>query len=703
MGYPTIQTPWVSHVHTYHDKYVIVYNFRDVDPDTATKELTLLVHDLESVGLDTEIRSGYEATLLVFAKAPRNILGSAVYNSRVKDWLYGIVQTHPGDRSTNVEGAYEAENILSVYHLVNWPKSKGGAGITPGWGQWKNVDSIFPLHNDATNLSLLKYLSSRLILTPDDLDQVRNLFGTKVAYYFAFIQTYVVFLTFPAATGLIAWQFLPKYSLTYAILISVWCTIFIEYWKIQQVDLSIRWDVRGIGAVKVARPQFRWEKIIVEGGQTNHYFPRWKQVARQLLQIPFMVLSTCILGAIIMVVFALETLISEAYSGPYKTYMEYIPTILLGISLPKIYGYLESFATLLTDFENHRTEDNYDMSRTQKIFFLQIIANYLPIFITAFLYVPFGDQIIPKLGVMVGGVMGSYGSYLQSPTHVDGDRLRDEIIALTVTGQLSAFFEENIQPILKRKFREWYRDYNATSAALPSVTDDDEGEFDFLQSARRQATLEQYNVQDDIAEIVLQFGSLALFPPVWPLISIGFLINNIIELRTDFLKIVREQRRPAPVRTDGIGPWTTSLDCLTWAGSISTSAIVHLYGSNSIAGGAWWALPITIFIGEHISMGLRAIVRFALDRRGSEQIRKERNARYLSRVKHLEEIEANRLANLAGLATPAERERKKSIRATGSDAFFAKQIEDGASVQAGLDLMRAYRRADEVKQQPKID
>ena len=382
---------------------------------------------------------------------------------------------------------------------------------------------------------------------------------------------------------------------------------------------------------------------------------------------------------------------------------EYVPTILLGVSLPQLDSYLESIATFLTNFENHRTEDNYDMSRTQKIFFLQGITNYLPIFITAFIYVPFGDAFIPKLGSMVGSVAGSYGSkYLGThAVHVDGDRLRNEIIALTVTGQFSAFFEENIQPVLKRKFREWYRDYRSTST-MSSVAHDDEAEAEFLESARRQATLEEYNVQDDIAEVVLQFGSLAFFSPAWPLISIGFLINNIIELRTDFFKIVHEHQRPAPVRTDGIGPWITSLDFLTWAGSITTGAIVHLYGANSVAGGAWWALPITIFVSEHISMALRAVVRFVLDRIGSEQIRKERNARYLSRVRHLEEIEANRKAHLS--VSPAERERKKSIRASAGDAFFAKQIEEGASALVGIELMQACRKAKGSEgRPPKLD
>ena len=67
-------------------------------------------------------------------------------------------------------------------HLILWDKSIGGAGITPEHGQWENVKSTFPIHNEAANQALLKRLSTRLFLTNDDLDQVRNLFGAKVSF-----------------------------------------------------------------------------------------------------------------------------------------------------------------------------------------------------------------------------------------------------------------------------------------------------------------------------------------------------------------------------------------------------------------------------------------------------------------------------------------------------------------------------------------
>lgn len=102
--------------------------------------------------------------------------------TRVKDWLYGIIATHPGGtKDTVVNGAYEAEDILSMYHLVSWPKDHGGAGVAPGIGKWKNVKAIFPLHNHGVNRSLLRHLSGRFILTPEDIDSIRHLFGTKVS------------------------------------------------------------------------------------------------------------------------------------------------------------------------------------------------------------------------------------------------------------------------------------------------------------------------------------------------------------------------------------------------------------------------------------------------------------------------------------------------------------------------------------------
>jgi anoctamin-10 len=246
----------------------------------------------------------------------------------VKDWLYGITKDHPGGTAASVVHAeFEAEDLLSVYHLVNGRKELGGAGITPQSGQWKNVAAIFPLHNHVTNRVLLTHLSTRMFLTVEDLDRIRDLWGAKTGFYFAFIQTYFRSLFFPCGAGIFAWAFLPKYSLFFALVIGIWCTVFLEYWKIKQTDLAIRWNVRGVGGLKDNRPQFRYEKKIVDSaGRVRHLYPRWKRILRQLVVVPFVLVSTLFLGMLITLVFVAETYISEAYEGPYKFYLVSSPT-----------------------------------------------------------------------------------------------------------------------------------------------------------------------------------------------------------------------------------------------------------------------------------------------------------------------------------------------------------------------------------------
>ncbi|KAK8126361.1 calcium-activated chloride channel-domain-containing protein [Apiospora kogelbergensis] len=692
---------------TFHDKYVVHYDFSDVDDETAKEEFSTLVADLEEAGLQTEVRAGADHSLLVFVRAPTELLNDEMHKSRVKDWLWGITSEQPQvgrrDQRHALERTFEAEGVLSVYHLVNWQKEQGGAAITPGYGKWTNVKSIFPIHNGPANKELLKHLSQKMFLTKEDFDKIRDLFGAKVAFYFAYMQTYLLFLTFPAVTGILAWAFLPKYSLVYAIVTLLGCTIFLEYWKIQQDDLSIRWNVRGVGSLKQNRPKYHYEKVIVDSaGRKKHYYPRWKAILRQLAQIPFFALAVLVLGLTITAVYAMEIILSEAYQGPYQSYLEYVPTLVLAACLPYTRSFLEDVATALADFENHRTADYYEMSVTQKTFVLSFIVQYFPILLTAFVYVPLGGKLVPYLQTHLPGYVGQKLNV--ATFEGDTDRLRNEVIALTVTGQVSDMFEEMVMPYLMHKLRGWWHQYkfwNSNHGAFQALAPDDPAEEPFLRSVRQQASLEPYNVQDDISEMVIQFGYLALFAPVWPLVSVGFFINNLIELRSDFLKICLEHQRPHPIRMDGIGPWMNSLDSLTWMGSICTAAIVHMFGTQATGHGGttlldrwggvtWWSLPITIFLSEHIFLLLRWVVRLVLQKVGSEQIRRERNERYAARKKHLEDLEqASKTRNALDVGLM---ERRKSVRMADPDLFWTKQAREGVSDIVGVKLIEALGR-----------
>lgn len=74
----------------------------------------------------------------------------------------------------------EAERYRIIYQMISSPREEGGAGITPKEGQWKNIESIFPLHDVAFNKTWIKDWSMKTFLKVEDLDEIRNRFGEKV-------------------------------------------------------------------------------------------------------------------------------------------------------------------------------------------------------------------------------------------------------------------------------------------------------------------------------------------------------------------------------------------------------------------------------------------------------------------------------------------------------------------------------------------
>ena len=245
---------------------------------------------------------------------------------RVKDWLYGVRAAQPDRETQNIltsQPLTDAERLRIVYSMITSPRGEGGAGITPKQGDWKNVESLFPLHDHAYNKEWIKKWSTMTFLKVEDLDDIRDRFGEKVAFYFAFTQSYFSFLLFPSAFGFSCWVLLGHFSPIYAIVNGLWCVVFIEYWKRQEVDLGIRWGVKGVSAIQEKRREFQYEKEVKDPitGETVQIFPATKRLSRQLLQIPFALIASLALGTVIATCFAIEIFLSEVYKGPFDSYL----------------------------------------------------------------------------------------------------------------------------------------------------------------------------------------------------------------------------------------------------------------------------------------------------------------------------------------------------------------------------------------------
>ncbi|PKS09107.1 hypothetical protein jhhlp_003721 [Lomentospora prolificans] len=611
-----------------------------------------LIEVLTSVGLASEVRPGGEASLLIFVKmASEKLLREQVFRARLQDWLHGVRTAGPGADLSRVlmeEPVSEAERLRLIYMAITKPKNEGGAGITPGNGPWKHVDSVFPLHDRHFNREWIKRLSTKYLLEQDDLDEIRNKFGENVALYFAFVQSYFRFLVFPAAFGFGSWLLLGQFSFLYALASCLWSVVFFEFWKKKEVDLSVQWGVRGASKIQLPRPQFQFEhetEDVVTGEPIKVYSP-FKRLKTQLLQIPFTVACVIVLGGFIVMCNSLEVFINEVYDGPFKTYLPFLPTVLLVTILPVFSTILTGFAKKLTDMENYETIDAHHAAMVQKEFVLNFITSYMPLAFTAFVYIPFGHVLTPYLdfwGRVAQGLTFGQKELSVQEFRINPSRITNQMFYFTVTAQIVNFATEAVVPYVKRKVTHKVKENGIVSKAVDPGADDAPEEAGFLRKVRRETELEAYDVTTDYREMVIQFGYLSLYSVAWPLAGCSFLVNNWVELRSDAFKIAAASRRPIPWRADSIGPWLNALGFLSWLGSLTSSAIVFLCrgdadGSKGAASNIQtWGLLLTILLAEHFYLVVQIAVRFLMDKIDSPGLQREKKERFNLKKRILEE------------------------------------------------------------------
>lgn len=374
----------------------------------------------------------------------------------------------------------------------------------------------------------------------------------------------------------------------------------------------------------------------------------------------------------------------------------FLPTGILTTMMPVLTTVLTNIATRLNHYENYDTHAAYEAALTQKIFVLNFITSYLPIILTAFVYVPFGTLIVPYLDVFSLTVepFAEHKSQTEVPRNgfkINPDRLRKQVIYFTVTAQVVNLGMEVIVPYLKRRGFAKYKQFQSERAAkhggaVPAAGENDTPEeAAFLRRVREEATLDVYDVTGDLREMVVQFGYLALFSVVWPLTACSFVANDWLELRADAVKICIEMQRPTPWRADTIGPWLDSLAFLTWLGSVTSSALVFLFSNDGLGPGGTpyairaWALLLTILLSEHAFFLVRAAVAHAVAKLDSPARQKERRERYLVRKQYFDES----LGELGKLPPPPSQQQLSASGGAGAQVTRA-TLEEDARAASGL-------------------
>lgn len=362
---------------------------------------------------------------------------------------------------------------------------------------------------------------------------------------------------------------------------------------------------------------------------------------------------------------------------------------------------------------------------------INFITSYLAIFLTAFVYVPFGHVIVPYLDIFRATVRPFVApedekTIQHSEFKVDRHRLHGQVVYFAITAQIVDLFLETGLPFILQRLSSRYKQYSEEKAngheKGSSAYEDHPDEVEFLKKVRDEADLPEYDTTEDLRQMATQFGYLSLFSTVWPLVPLAFFVNNWLELRSDFFKICKEFKRPIPERADTIGPWLDTLGLLAWVGSITSPALVFMFRGNGVDSDgnssqiSGWMLMTIVFFSEHIYLGVRYAVEKTMNRIEMHSIKQERSQKMTLRKNLISQIQKPKLekdsANLAINGTATDGVSEKITRATleedararslhaarPSDSFWERQKTWKESLHIGSKIIQSYQSAETKKQ-----
>ncbi|OCH96405.1 DUF590-domain-containing protein [Obba rivulosa] len=607
----------------------------------AAQQYTRLLDVLKQGGLRAVGKRGErDGQLLVLVSCPRSTLVRLAQRERHSDFLCGLPVTNPIDaRELDAASLAPADHLRLVYSYVTSTPSDGGLGVAPGSSEWNRVESVMVLHDHAFNESWIRSWTTHSIRSAQ-FTKLRDQFGEAVALYFSFLAFYTRFLLVISLVGAGFYFIAAPYSTLYSSILVLWATVFVEWWRIKQRRLAVRWGTHGAVRVEKRRAQYV-------------HLPWWQRDLRLLASLPVILLFAALLAVLMTGIFVFEAFVTQLYTGPGHRFISFSPTILFALLVPRLMKLYHAYALALTRWENHARQSRHDASLTLKTFALSAIVAYLGLALSAFVYVPFGEEVMAAVqnalfhhgqptertprwvaalltpflnatswvaeGVNdtlfnksevvppVGGASPK-GAWLWEMDSVSArsklspTRLQDQMFALTVTNQVVNAFIEVGLPFILRAVASFQRG-KGLSLAVPAVgaakkkrvsfedqsgdgdaghahdgkEEEEKEEREFMERVRREVALPEYDLFADYSEMVTQFGYVALWSTIWPLASVMSLINNWFELRSDAFKIAVHTRRPVPTRTDTIGPWLDSLTFLSWLAFLTNSALVYLF------------------------------------------------------------------------------------------------------------------------------
>lgn len=567
--------------------FYIAYNY-PIDEKTkkvnsqTEKALYNFVEYLYDKGFSATIRPGDPTHLLIFVKlSPYKFIEEAE-KDLIKNYEFGVTAKNDALSS----------RFRIIYQYLTSSKKLGGCGIVPGEAPYQDVVNIVPITSAFDESRLVEDLKDTFARPELSANQIRRTYGVQIALYFEFFKHYIYWLFGLSVLGV--FQYFKKtgtYSLSYTFINLLWGTLFLAFWHRKQQYLVNLWGVQNSHLVEEHSLELAEinEKYEAQSGYLHKNNAEGFRFVKQLLFIPIALGFAAVLISYQLGCFFIEIFLTDLYDGPGKSYLTLLPTILISVFVPILTIIYNLVTGVVIKLEGHDTQVSENQSVLIKTYVLNFLTSYAPLLITSFLYLPFAHLVGPHLGdiqTTISTYVGEnrfYAKYLtklksQKEFKINQGRLNAQFFYFVVTNQVLQGFLKYVLPLLITKAIKLYQAKIQKKPQLKTSADDPY-EAGWLKNVRVSLDLPEYVVDDDFRSVVLQYGYLILFGPVWPLAPLVSLIFAVIFFKLDHFKLFNGNyfKPPVPKRVDSIHPWNWALFLLTWLGSIVSPVVTAFY------------------------------------------------------------------------------------------------------------------------------
>ncbi|XP_076446692.1 anoctamin-7-like isoform X2 [Babylonia areolata] len=491
--------------------------------------------------------------------------------------------------------------------------------------------------------------------------KIRNYFGERIAFYFAWSGMLCTTLWIPALFGLCVFFYGIYVSATvdagsntttnttslvesfkdlfgdfkqsfdnditpyFGLVICVWGTIFLEIWKRKNAELAYEWDVEQFEANEPDRPSFSGTKSKKDPVTDDWvwYYPFRLQCFKFCLSFSVLIFMISLVLISVVAIIMYRVIMNIDYCPGLDAASCIIVTTILSsvlnafsiLLLTRVYNVL---ARKLTEWENHRTQTKFDDALIFKLFAFQFVNSYASCFYIAFFRGRF-DSV---------GFLGD--KYRDSCEGSCITQLSFQVLVLMLVKPFPKFFKDIILVWIRKMWRKYPNCCKCLRKLSCCATTNQVGDSDieasagldghskdrhtrhlhFLKHEHLKPMLGDFTL-DEYTEKIIQYGFLMLFATSFPLAPLLALLTNMIDLRVDAKRLLWWYRRPIADVAQDIGMWYQILLFVNFCGVVSNAFLIAFTSSwgdkYSTAG------KLIIVIGfEHIVFALKYVVAYLI-------------------------------------------------------------------------------------------